>query len=368
MSESWKGTSGFAQDSSVGKDGPFSVEFSDEARAWFSDQDLSLVFTTYTLGKVILIGPGNTGSLAACERNFGKAMALVPTQNGFYLSTLYQVWRFEHSLDPGARADGVWDRLYMPRSCAVTGKVDVHDMHVASNEDLYIAVTQYNCIATVDHRGSFNPVWRPSFIDDMVPEDRCHLNGFCMQDDELAYVSLVSGSNEAGKWYDDRADGGLIVDAHSNEIVCSGLSMPHTPRLHNGKLWFVEAGRGWFGFVDLKTGEFERVCWCPGFLRGLRFFGDYALLASSLPRNEVFSGLPLDDLVQQRGVEPECAIYIVDLKRGEIASKIRVSGSVIEIYDLMIIENARQPMMVGLETDEVTKFVYLGPDTSGPDT
>ena len=31
----------------------------------------------------------------------------------------------------------------------------------------------------------------------------------------------------------------------------------------------------------------------------------------------------------------------------------------------MVLENTRQPMLIGLESHEVLRFVYLGPDKSG---
>ena len=352
-------------DRPVGQGGPFHLHFSDDCKAWLSDNDISLLFTTYTLGKVLALGPGYQGNISACERNFGRAMALVPTETGFYLSTLYQVWRFEHSLPPGVKVDGQWDKLYLPRSCHVTANVDVHDLHQNDAGDMLAAVTQYNCIATLDDQGNFDPIWRPPFIDKIVGEDRCHLNGFCMEDGELAYVSVVGKSNEAGKWREHRAKGGMVMDARTNEVVCNGLAMPHTPRLYRDKLWLVEAGKGWFGYVDLKTGKFEHVCWCPGFLRGLRFYGDYAILGMSLPRNEIFAGLPLDKILKRKQTEPQCAIYVIDLNKGKILHQLQITGSLIEIYDIMVLENTRQPMLIGLESQEVLRFVYLGPDGSG---
>ena len=351
-------------DRPVGQQGPFHVHLSDQARAWLNDNNLSLVFTTYTLGKVVMIGPGNAGMLSACERNFGRAMALVPTAKGFYLSTLFQVWRFEHSLPPGVRVNQHWDRLYMPRSCHVTGNVDVHDLHQHADGGLLAAITQYNCIATLDERGNFSPVWRPAFIDKMVGEDRCHLNGFCMENGEIAYVTAVSETNEANRWRDKRADGGVVIDAKTKEIVARGLAMPHTPRLYRDRLWIVEAGKGWFGYIDRASGKFEHVTWCPGFLRGLRFYGKYALLGMSLPRNQIFAGLPLDELLKENSAESECAIYVIDLDRGTVVYRIRITGSVTEIYDMIVLEETRQPMMIGLEGQEVLRFVYLGPDTS----
>ncbi len=85
---------------------PFHATFSSDFAAWMTAYDLSLGFTTYTAGKVVLLGPGRSGSIAVSERNFGQAMALRATENGFYLFTRYQVWRFENGLDVGASFDG----------------------------------------------------------------------------------------------------------------------------------------------------------------------------------------------------------------------------------------------------------------------
>jgi hypothetical protein len=39
-------------------------------------------------------------------------------------------------------------------------------------------------------------------------------------------------------------------------MVASGLSMPHSPRLHGGKLWVCESGAGTLGIVDPATGRY----------------------------------------------------------------------------------------------------------------
>ena len=39
--------------------------------------------------------------------------------------------------------------------------------------------------------------------------------------------------------------------------------MPHSPRLHGGKLWLLNSGTGEFGFVHLAEGKFEAVTLCP---------------------------------------------------------------------------------------------------------
>ena len=101
-----------------------------------------------------------------------------------------------------------------------------------------------------------------------------------------------------------------MVDVESNEIVAEGLSMPHSPRLHAdfpGKLWLINSGTGFFGYLDLKTGKFEEVTFLSGYGRGVAFAGPYAIVGLSTCRdNRTFSGLPLDKNLADRDAEPRC--------------------------------------------------------------
>ena len=181
---------------SIKKDaGPFHLDFSDDFHGWLKSNSISMAFSTYTLGKVVLIGPGTGENISACERNFGRAMSLMPMENGFALSTLFQVWSFYHSLPEGMRFNNEWDKLYIPRSMHITGNVDVHDIHRTKDKTMYAAITGYNCIATLDEQGSFTPFWKPEFIDSYVAEDRCHLNGFCL----LCYASYSARQRQKSR-------------------------------------------------------------------------------------------------------------------------------------------------------------------------
>ena len=44
------------------------------------------------------------------------------------------------------------------------------------------------------------------------------------------------------------------MDVASNEILTEGLSMPHSPRVHNGELYVLDSGGGYFGKVDRDSG------------------------------------------------------------------------------------------------------------------
>ena len=98
-----------------------------------------------------------------------------------------------------------------------------------------------------------------------------------MKDGRAAYVTAVSRSDVVDGWRDHRVDGGIVIDVNTNAIVAEGLSMPHSPRWHQGRLWLLNSGTGEFGYVDLTAGRFVPVSFCAGYLRGLAFHGDFAL-------------------------------------------------------------------------------------------
>lgn len=339
---------------------PFELKFSKGIIPWLAKLNGALAFSTYTAGKVVIVGP-NRGKLAVTERNFDRAMAMLPQEEGFLLSTDHAVWRFENGLGPGRVYDN-WDKIFLPRHCHVTGKVDTHDLNYDRNGKLIAAITKYNCLAYLEDHGCFSPMWKPSFIEgeELVGEDRCHLNGFCMEEGVPAYATVIGPSNTQQGWREHRADGGLLIDVRTNQTALSGLSMPHSPRFHRGKLWLLEAGRGYLGYVDFEKKEFKTVAWCPGFVRGLRFFGDYAIVGISKPRHNTFKGLPLDDELPKRNEEPVCGVYVIDINTGEVAHKITITGSVEEIYDVMMLPNTQTPMLVGLQGPEVKTFVKFG--------
>ena len=48
---------------------------------------------------------------------------------------------------------------------------------------------------------------------------------------------MASRSDVSDGWRDRRDNGGVVIDIGSGEVVVAGLSMPHSPRLHEGRLW-----------------------------------------------------------------------------------------------------------------------------------
>ena len=327
---------------------------------FLAEQQLSLAFTTYQAGKLFLLGLKPDGHVSVSERTLARCMGMVASPGALHVATLYQIWRFRNVLDAGALHDG-HDALYAPRMSWVTGDLDVHDMGLLPDGRPVFANTLFSCVATVSDAASFTPLWQPRFISKLAAEDRCHLNGLAMDGNVPRYVTVVGQSDVADGWREHRHSGGCVIDMASHEVVVGGLSMPHSPRLHAGKLWLLNSGTGEFGWVDTKAGRLEPVAFCPGYLRGLAFVGDYAVLGLSQSRgNRTFSGLALDEALAKRGAQARCGLMVVDLRTGDTVHWVRLAGVVQELYDVVVLPGVRRPSAIGFKSDSIRRVITVG--------
>ena len=220
--------------------------------------------------------------------------------------------------------------------------------------------TLFGCLATLSETHSFIPLWKPPFISRLAAEDRCHLNGLALEHGKAKYVTAVSQSDVADAWRDRRHDGGCVIDVESNEIIATDLSMPHSPRVYRNKLWLLNSGTGHFGFIDRATGKFEEVAFCPGYLRGLSFHGDFAIVGLSKSReNRTFSGLALDNNLKSGDAEARCAVQVIDLNSGDVVHWIRIEGVVSELYDVVVLPGVVRPQVLGFKTDEIRRVLRV---------
>ncbi|MBI1374809.1 MAG: TIGR03032 family protein [Phycisphaera sp.] len=332
---------------------------------WLGAESVSLAVTTYQAGKLLLIGRQDNGRLGVFERTFNRCMGLWGNGQTLWMTSRFQLWRFENVWAEGV-SHGGFDRLYVPQAGYTTGDIDVHDIAPDADGRPVFISTLFGCIATTHPRFSFDPLWRPPFVSKISAEDRCHLNGLAMCDGRPAYVTVCAQSDVVDGWRDHRRDGGCVIDVESGEIVATGFSMPHSPRLYRDKLWLIDSGNGYFGYVDTQTGQFERVAFCPGYGRGLAFFGDYAVVGLSRPRHEEasFQGLALDDELSKRKAQARCGLQVIDLKTGDASQWLRIEGGLIEeLYDVVILPGVSRPKALGFKTDEIQRQVWF--DDSG---
>lgn len=329
---------------------------------WLAESGGSIAFTTYQAGKLFLLGTRGDGQLAVFERTFPRAMGLGVRDDGqaFALASEYQIHRFDNVLRPGERDEKGRDAVFAPHAAWVTGDVDAHDVGFGADGRPLFANTAYSCIAAVSDSHSFRPLWIPPFISRLAPEDRCHLNGLAMDGDRPAYVTAVSRSDAADGWRDRRGDGGVVISVDSGTVVAEGLSMPHSPRLHDGALWLLNSGAGEFGRIDMDSGRFEPIAFCPGYARGLGFAGKYAVIGLSVAReNRTFTGLALDEALAKRDLAARCGLAVIDLASGDMIHWLRLEGVVRELFDVAFLPGVRRPSAIGFKTDEVKRLISI---------
>ncbi|WP_085444336.1 TIGR03032 family protein [Magnetofaba australis] len=347
---------------------PLSVRASPGFAAWMAQQGVGLAFTTYQSGKLFLLGGSADGRLSVFERTFEHCMGLCAHNDSLVMSSKWQIWRFDNVLTPDQNHNG-YDRLYLPTQAYTTGNVDTHDIGVDAQGRILFVNTLFNCLSAAAPGYSFVPLWRPPFVSGFAAEDRCHLNGMALRDGAPRYVTMVANSDHRDGWRDHRADGGLLMDITTNQILLDGLSMPHSPRVYDGHIWLLNSGRGELQRIPLTGGAGESVAPLPGYGRGLTFVGRHAVVGlSKARRDKAFSGLPLDDILAQRGTPPQCGLAVIDIDRGQMAHQLLIEGVVSELYDVIALPGARRPMAVGLLSDEIHHILRIGAEApqNGP--
>ena len=141
--------------------------------------------------------------------------------------------------------------------------------------------------------------------------------------------------------------------------------MPHSPRWHEmekgkGRLYVLNSGRGEFGWMDLDSGRFEPICFCPGYARGLALHGPFAVIGLSTCReNRTFSGLPLDEALAAKKVQPRCGLMVVDLRSGDVVHSVNIEGLVKELYDVVALNGVRTPSALGFKTEEIRRTITV---------
>ncbi len=334
--------------------------------AWLGEVGGSLAFTTYQSARLFMLSAGENGQTNALERIMGAAMGLAVDEQGLWIANQQQVWRFT-DVGPQTLGETAFDAVYMPRKGYFLGPCDVHDILANVNfkgerHELLFVNTHYSCIAAIDDRYNFRPVWKPDFVSAISLGDRCHLNGMCTKDGELAYATLCGRSDEAIGWKPMKSGGGCVVDITTDKVVCEGLSMPHSPRWHDGKLWLLNSGDGDFGYVDFASGQFVPVGLCPGFARGLTFVSGYAVIGVSRLRDNTFaSGLSVQSRLEAQHIRQSCGLLVIDPNTGKLVHWLTIDGAVTELYDVAYLPGVKQPFTPGFSEPQLQRSLVHVP-------
>jgi uncharacterized protein (TIGR03032 family) len=327
----------------------------------------SLAVTTYQAGKLVFLRP-QEGKLNTHFRAIHSPMGLAANHQILSIGTPGHIHHYRNMPAVARKREpiGQVDACYMPRGSHVTGDILVHEMAYGNNNELWVVNTRFSCLCTLDNVNSFVPRWKPRFITGYSPNDRCHLNGLGMVDGKPKYVTALGETNTPTGWRANKKDGGILIDVPSGEIITRGLSMPHSPRWHNGQLWVLESGKGTLSIVDLDTGKHEAVATFPGFTRGLDFYGPLAFIGLSQVRETaVFSGIP----ITEQNIERNSGVWVIDIQTGRVVAFVKFEDALQEIFAVQILQGIVGPDLVNDEIemihscyelpDEAMKFVEI---------
>jgi len=408
---------------SINDDMDFNCEYSDNLPAILKKLNISLAFTSYQAGRLMLIrSDGET--LDVNFKSFPRPMGLSVTENGLTLGIFTQIINFQREdgllekikqplqqideditaprikpkesedeakemtktekinntinsdditelmpeLSPeqlaaqeeqqkklieyqnklNAPVDERVDACFITRSAHYSGMINIHDIDWG-DEGLWAVNSSFSCLCTIEPDSSFVPRWKPHFISELVPEDRCHLNGMTLKDGKPAYVTTFSTYDKPGMWRKGAKFNGTLMDVETNTILLDNLAMPHSPRWYQDKVYFCNSGHGLICSYQPESKTVETLAEVPGFTRGMDFYGPIMFAGLSKVREaDVTSPAPLAEKYD----ETHSGIWLFNLDEKDEAGQmkeighIKFTGNVEQIYDVAVIPNASFPELI----------------------
>jgi hypothetical protein len=381
---------------------PTAVEFhytqTDSFVALLHQLGASLLVSTYQANKLLVIRAAGNG-LSTLIRTFNRPMGLAADGRRLAVGTRTEVWLLRNAPDIAPRIEpaGHHDACYLPRSCHVTGDIGIHEIAWGGGDvgrfwkpssegdreplgrfskpsdevgrfskpshELWAVNTRFSCLCTLHPDYSFVPRWRPPFVTALAAEDRCHLNGLALVEGQPRYVTALGETDSAGGWRAHKAHGGCLIDLPSGAAVVRGLSMPHSPRWHDGRLWLLESGTGRLRLLDLANGQGLTVAELPGFARGLAFAGRYGFVGlSKIRATSAMDGVPLAEQREQL----KCGVAVVDLRSGRQIAFLEFQTAVEEIFDVQLLPCLRFPEVIGFQKEAVQHTFIIPPEELRP--
>jgi uncharacterized protein (TIGR03032 family) len=309
----------------------------------------SLLLSTYQAGKLVAVGVAQ-GELTLSYHNLERAMGLAVKPDCIAAGSRAQVWFLRSAPDLAAQVEpaGRHDACFLTRSAHFTGEIQAHELAWAGDE-LWLVNTAFGCLCTLDDRHSFVPRWRPPFLTALAAEDRCHLNGLALAPGEGGlliprYVTALAETDTPQGWRPGKATSGCLIDVVSGQTVARGFAMPHSPRIHDGRVWLLHSGAGQLTLVDPASGKADTVTELPGYTRGLALYDRFAFVGlSKIRETATFGGMP----IAARRPELKCGVGVVDLGTGRLMAHLEFVTGVEEIFDVQVFPGVRCPALSG---------------------
>lgn len=365
----------------------FSSEYSENFPKLLKALGVSLVVTSYHSHSVMLIR-SKDGKLNCGVKKFIRPMGVTVSKDRLTISTAYRVLDFKASpqsyesvqqgslddltamskkLQDKERDNDAFltmrkeqiaaikqsDVLYTERASLSTGMINTHDI-AWGDEGLWVVNTSFSCLATLSPEYGFKARWKPPFISELTPDDKCHLNGMAMLNGAPRYVTTFNMTDKKDSWREEL--NGTLIDVKTNEFLLTGLCAPHSPKCHDGAVYLCDSGRGQIIRFDPLENTKHVICTLPGFTRGLIVFGDLIIVGTSrIRRSDAVQKYPLAEQIQPD--ETQCGIWVLNKQNGEIISNIIFSGDVEQLYDIAVLPESTYPELMSAD-DAVSAHLF----------
>jgi uncharacterized protein (TIGR03032 family) len=323
----------------------------------------TVLLGTRSMGDLHVVSPLAPGSLNFHVVKFPLCMGMAVRGNHLAVACKTDIRMYHDLLAHPQISSPDYQRSYSPRSIHFTGDLDTHELDFDQHGHPLFVAARYSCVASISPVHSFRPHWQPRFITRLTPEDCCHLNGMCMENGQLKYVSMFAATSEPQGWRNLPFNSGQVWSATDQEAVCTGLVQPHSPRMYKGELYILNSGAGEIGRIDLATGHYDCIAFVGGYGRGLSFFGDYAIFGISKPRYDGYiPDFPLHERLKSLRAPDRCQMIAVNLKTGHVIQAITFDGAAREFFDTVVIPDCRNGVIMNLDEAQHPQLITCEQD------
>lgn len=268
---------------------PFSCTFTPEVPQILHELNCTIIISSYSAGKIILISSTDGKDLVQLPRSFDRAMGFAVEGHKLAIATRKEMVLLAN--DAGLaehypNQPNTYDALFVPRAVNYCGRLNLHDINWGHDGTIIGVNTSFSCLSKFDTEFGFEPFWKPPFISQLASEDRCHLNGMALEDKEIRYATAFSTDDTPEGWRDKLYTSGILMEYPSGEIILDGLAMPHTPRIFDGELYLLLSASGYLVKVNPKKKNYEILSDLNGFGRAMDVCGDYLFIGLSRIRKK----------------------------------------------------------------------------------
>ncbi|MFT7156790.1 MAG: hypothetical protein ACI8Q1_001805 [Parvicella sp.] len=339
----------------------YQINFTAGLAGFLFENNSSILLTTYQAGVLMAIGSSDGAKLHQIPFRFKKPMGIALQDNKLAIATLDEIQLLSNagSIEKDKKNNSTkFDTFFVHRATYNTCSLDVHDLDFGKGS-IWGINTSFSCLCKFDINYSFVPKWKPKFISDLVPEDKCHLNGMAMQGDTPKFVTALSQTDQKEGWRKDLMNTGVLMEVPSGDILLDGLAMPHSPTIIGEKVYFLESGKGCISSYDIATGTKKEVYLFSRFVRGMSQLGDHLIIGVSKIResSKTFKSLRVSETSTDAG------IIVFNFVTNQIDYELEYETTIDEIYDVQVLNGFNRPAVLS-QLEERSKEVIISPQNT----